>query len=296
MGVAAIRPECVRCGQRVGWVGVGVNLAMVAMKVFVGLAAGSRACLADALHSGSNIVTAFAIFVSRKLTSKPIDDDHPYGHGKVEFIAAGAVSLVIMLLTIVLVVTSLQHIIYKPVPPPHLTAGLVALVSIIVNEILFRYFRCAGTVLRSQTITANAWANRADSFSSTTVVVGVIGSRLGFHHLDPIAAVVVAVIIVKVSIRGIREAVTGLMDHNVPTETDQALRRAVAGQEGVRGLRYLRARNLGNKIWVDLGVIVSPQNTVSECEEIGERLRAAICAGVTGVEHVQVDYEPMEDG
>lgn len=294
MAVMAFRSECLRCGQRVGWVGIGVNLAMVVVKIFVGITAGSRACLADALHSSSNIVTAFAIFISRKLTGRPRDEDHPYGHGKVEFIAAGAVSVIIILLTVVLVVTSLEHIIYKPVPPPHLTAGLVALGSIIVNEMLFRYFRCVGTELRSQTIVANAWANRADCFSSAAVVVGVVGSRFGFHHLDPIAALVVAAIIVKVCIGCIRDSVAGLMDRSVPLETELLIKKIVKSVEGVRGVRYLRARLLGDKIWIDLGIQVSSGHTVCECQAIAERTRQSILENIAGVGEVQVDFEPVE--
>lgn len=295
MAVLAFRPECLRCGQRVGWIGVGANLAMVVMKFFVGITAGSKACLADALHSSSNIVTAFAIFISRKLTGKPRDHDHPYGHGKVEFIAAGAVSVIIILLTVVLVVTSLEHIIYKPVPPPHLTAGLVALLSIIINELLFRYFRCVGTELRSQTIVANAWANRADCFSSAAVVVGVVGSRFGFHHLDPIAALVVAAIIVKVCIGCIRDSVAGLMDRSVPSETEELIRRIVKSVDGVRGIRYLRARLLGDRIWIDLGIRVAPGHTVSECQAVGDRTRRSILEGIAGIGEVQMDFESAEE-
>jgi cation diffusion facilitator family transporter len=278
----------------VGWVGIGVNLAMVAMKVVVGISAGSRACLADALHSGSNIVTAFAIFISRKLTGKPSDETHPYGHGKVEFIAAGLVSVLIFLFTIFLVVTSLEHIIYKPVPPPHLSALLVALVSIATNEMLFRYFRCVGTQLRSQTIIANAWANRADCFSSSAVVIGVLGSRLGFHHLDPIAAVVVAVIIMKVCISCIKESVAGLMDRSVPEETVATLTRIIEGVDQVQGIQHLRTRLMGDKIWVDLGIRVAAGHSVNECERIKEQLRRCVLESVQGVGQILVEFDSAQ--
>ncbi len=286
-----VKPGCMQCGRRVGWVGIGVNLVMVVMKIVVGLSAGSRACLADALHSSSNIVTAFAIFVSRKMIAKPVDDVHPYGHGKVEFIAAGAVSLLIIVLTIVLVVASLEHIIYWPVPPPHMTAVLVAVVSIATNEMMFRYFRCVGTELRSQTIIANAWANRADCFSSLMVVVGVVGAQFGFHHLDPVAAVVVAVIIVKVSVGCIRESVAGLMDRSVPLETIDAIRNILEGVEDVRDVQNVRARLLGDKIWVEVRVLVAPGHTVSECENIRERIVRVVRGELRGVGQVMVDFD-----
>jgi cation diffusion facilitator family transporter len=285
------RPECLVCGQRIAWVGIAVNLVMVALKVLVGIAAGSKACLADALHSSSNIVTAFAILISRKLRDRPADDGHPYGYGKIEFIAAGAVSLIIITLTGVLVFAALDHIIYKPVPPPHLTAMLIAVMSIATNELMFRYFKCVGTQLRSQTILANAWANRADCFSSLAVVVGVVGARLGFHHLDPIAAVVVAAIIIKVSINCIRDSIAGLMDRSVPPATLDDLMKAARSAEGVERVEQLRARLLGNKIWVEIGIGVDPDLTVDECEAIREALERRVRERVNGIGRVSVSFE-----
>ena len=288
------KPECIRCGQRVGWVGIGANVVLVVLKVVVGLSAGSRACLADALHSSSNIITAFAIFISRKLIKKPDDKNYPYGYGKAEFVAAGVVSVTIIILTIVLVVNALEHIIYKPIPPPHMTAVLVAIISIVANELLFRYFRCVGTELRSQTIIANAWANRADCFSSAAVVVGVVGAHLGFHHLDPVAAVVVAVIIVKVSIGCIRDSIAGLMDRNVPPETLEALGSLVNDVDDVLEIQHLKARLLGDKIWVDLGVKVSSSHTASKCEKIRGQIMRCVSKGIPEVGRIMVDFEPVE--
>ena len=136
-----MKPECLQCGQRVGWIGVGVNMALVALKVMVGISAGSKACLADALHSSANIVTALAIFLTRKLRDRPADDAHPYGYGKIEFIAAGMVSLIIIVLTVALLIAAYEHILSNAMPPPHLTAVVISCVSIGANEMLFRYFR-----------------------------------------------------------------------------------------------------------------------------------------------------------
>lgn len=289
------QPNCIKCGQRAAWIGIVVNVALVILKIIVGLSAGSRACLADALHSSSNIVTAFAIFISRKMTSKPIDEKHPYGYGKVEFIAAGVVSVLIIMLTVILVVTAIEHIIYKPVPPPHMSALFVAVLSVVSNELLFRYFRCVGTALRSQTIIANAWANRADCFSSLAVVVGVIGAHLGFHHLDPVAAVVVAAIIIKVSVSCIRDSIAGLMDHSLPPDTVKTIKKAVMSVEEVERVDYIRARLLGDKVWVDLGLTVSAQRTVDQCERIRERVHHFIVQCVPAVEKVLIDFSPIEE-
>ena len=288
------KPECLRCGERIGWIGIGVNLAMVSLKILVGITAGSKACLADALHSSSNIVTAFAIFLSRKMRDRPEDKDHPYGYGKIEFIAAAGVSILIIALTVILVFSALDHVIYKPVPAPHWTALIVAVMSILTNEVMFRYFSCVGTQLRSQTIIANAWANRADCFSSLAVLVGVIGAQLGFHHLDPVAAIFVALVIVKVSVGSIRESIGGLMDRNVPPSLLKKLRKAVRNVEEIQAITFLKARLLGNKIWVDLGIEVDDDYTVTECDEISDAVRARVSESVRGVGQVNVSVDSAD--
>jgi len=176
-------------------------------------------------------------------------------------------------------------------PPPHLTAIVMAVVSIGTNELLFRYFHCVGTQLRSQTVLANAWANRADSFSSLAVIVGVIGAQLGFNHLDPIAALLVAAIIIRVCGGNIKDSVAGLMDRSAPTETLKAMKQAVRGVSDVGNINYLHARLLGNKIWVDLGVEISSGRTVDECEAIRAVLERLVFESVDGVGRVQVSFD-----
>ena len=154
----------------------------------VGVTSGSKALIADALHSAANIITAFAIILSQKVSSRPADNRFHYGYGKVEFIAAGAISLLIILGAIALIMVSIKHLMQGSRTTPHFSALLMALISIGANEMMFRYMHCAGTQLKSQTILASAWANRADCFSSIAVIIGVVGGSLGFRHMDPIAA------------------------------------------------------------------------------------------------------------
>ena len=160
---------------------------------------------------------------------------------------------------------------------------------------MFRYFRCVGTELRSQTIIANAWANRADCFSSLAVIIGVIGARFGFHHLDPIAAVVVAIIIIKVCINCVKEAVAGLMDRSVSRETLDAVRKIVSGMDQIQVVKSLRARLLGNKIWIELGVQVAAGHTVINCESIRDQVRQCIAEEIGGVGEVFVDFGTVEE-
>lgn len=169
--------KCEICVQRVAWVGIWANLIMVIMKIIVGITSGSKACIADGLHSASNIITAFAIMISQKISAKERNEQFPHGYGKIEFLASGFITLFIIAGAVALITVTIKHLVNEQSTTPHISALLMALVSIGVNELLFRYMRCVGTQFKSQTIIANAWANRADCFSSGAVIVGVAGSR-----------------------------------------------------------------------------------------------------------------------
>lgn len=286
--------HCEKCGERAAWAGIWTNVILVVLKIIVGVTSGSKACIADGLHSASNIITAFAIIMSQRISKNPVSSRYPYGYGKVEFLAAGAISLLITAGAVALIAVSIDHLISEPSPPPHFTALLMAVMSIGANEMLFRYMRCAGTQLKSQTILANAWANRADCFSSFAVIVGVVGGRLGFHHLDPIAALFVVAVIIKVSIKILLDSVRALMDHSVNDVYGEDIRAIVEDIEDVRALSGIKTRHIGHKIWVELDILVDSKCTIREGHLIAEKVKASLLERLIDLERVLVHYQPME--
>ncbi|MBF0209268.1 MAG: cation transporter [Desulfamplus sp.] len=289
------RAKCERCGERVALVGIVTNVIMVIMKLIVGVTSGSKACLADGLHSTSNIVTAFAIIVSQKLTKKAKSESFPFGFGKVEFIAAGFTSLFIIGAAIMLITASIDHLMREPTAPPHLSAILAAIISILANEMLFRYMRCVGTRLKSQTMMANAWANRADAFSSMAVIVGVLGSRLGFHHLDPICALVVVAIIIKVSISILIESIKSLMDSSVNHLYGEEITEIISNIEGVHGIADLKTRHIGQKIWAEVDIKINADCTMEHGENIAAKVKSILLEQVNDLERVIVHLKPLEE-
>jgi len=286
---------CEKCGEIAAWAGIWANLVMVILKFIVGITSGSKACIADGLHSASNIITAFAIMLSHKISKKPANSRFHYGYGKVEFVAAGFVSLLIVAGAVALISVSIEHLLREPSTPPHFSALLMALISIGANEMLFRFMRCAGTRLKSQTILANAWANRADCFSSMAVVVGVVGARLGFHHLDPIAALCVVAIIIKVSIKILLDSVRALMDSSVNDMYGDEIETIVESMEDVRGVSGLKTRHIGQKIWVELNILVDPKCSMQEGHVIAGRVKEVLLEKVRDLEKVLVHLKPVED-
>lgn len=287
--------RCEGCGNRAAWVGIWANAVMVILKFIVGVTSGSKACIADGLHSASNIITAFAIMLSHRIGRKPSNRQFPYGYGKVEFVAAGFISLLIITGAVALISVSIKHLVKEPSSPPHFSALLVAVISIGANEMLFRFMRCAGTQLKSQTILASAWANRADCFSSSAVIIGVVGARLGFHHLDPIAALCVVAIIIKVSMKILVDSVKALMDSSVNDVYGEEIETIVESMEDVRGISGLKTRHIGQKIWVELDIVVDPQCTIRDGHMIADRVKKVLLEKVRDLERVLVHFKPVED-
>jgi cation diffusion facilitator family transporter len=287
--------RCEQCGDRAAWAGIWTSTVLFVLKLIVGVTSGSKACIADGLHSASNIITASVIILSQRIGMRSADSRFHYGYGKVEFLAAGLISLLITAGAVVLVSVSIKHMMREPTSAPHFSALLMALISIGANELLFRFMRCAGTQLKSQTILASAWANRADCFSSLAVIVSVAGAKLGFHHLDPIAALFVVAAIIKVSIKILVDSVKALMDTSVNDAYGKDIETIVEGIEEVRAISGLKTRHIGQKIWVELDILVDPQCTIRDGHMIADRVKDVLLEKKRDLERVLVHFRPMEN-
>ncbi len=284
--------KCEACGRRVAWVGVWANLLLVILKFIIGFTSGSKALFADGLHSLSNIITAFAILVSRRFTHKRASERFAYGFGKAEFLAAGFVSLLIIVVACLLISVSIKHLLYAH-SSPHFTAVIMAVISIISNELLFRYMKCASSQLKSQTILANAWANRADSFSSCAVIIGVFGSRLGIPHLDPIAALVVVGVIVKISMSILIDSVRALMDASVNPVYSEEINDILRHVDGVQAITRLKTRQVGHYVWAEMDIHVDPICSLANGNMIGREVKAALLDKIGDFERITVHIVPV---
>ena len=287
--------DCEKCGDRVAWAGMWTSAVLFLLKLIVGVTSGSKALIADGLHSASNIITSSAILLSQRIGRKKTNNRYPFGFGKIEFLAAGMVSLFITAGAVILISVSIRHMLRAPSAPPHFSALLMALISIGTNEVLFRYMRCAGTQLKSQSILAAAWANRADCFSSLAVIVGVVGGKLGFHHLDPIAALFVVAVIIRVSVKILMDSVKALMDISVNDLYGKDIETIVKGIEEVRGISELKTRHIGQKIWVELDILIDPQCTIRDGHRIADRVKDILLEKKRDLERVLVHFRPMEN-
>ncbi len=285
--------NCNKCGQQVVWISATSNVLLAFVKFLVGYASGSWALLADGLHSTANIITSFSILISRRLIRQEASEKYHFGLSKAEFLAAAFSSLLIIIGAGALVAVSIKHLLSEPVVIQCWLASLVAIVSIVTNEMLFRYMHCAGKNLKNRSIMASAWSNRADIISSLVVLGGIIGTKLGIPHLDPIAALLVIAAIIKMSGTMLFDSLKSLMDVSVNNQYREEIKDLVRGLEGVRAIENIKTRKVGHYVWAELDILVDPSHSLKTAGLIGDLVKTTLLGHLKDFERVTVHTRPM---
>ena len=286
--------ECETCGRRATWLSAGQNVMLASLKGLVGYATGSRALLADALHSGSDVVCALLAAWGTRFGEKPVDKSHPYGYGKVEFVVGIIVGIVLIFAAGKILYGSLGALFSQmKITPPKVLAVWVALLSVYSNFVISHYTMCAAKELNSPALKSISVDNRSDAYSSIPVVICILGSQLGFPQLDPLAAVFVGLLIFKMGAGLVIENYRGILDVSVKPEQMEKIRKAIVSLPGVKKINYLRTRQIGQKIWVDVEVCVKGEKTLEEANIVSREIRAALMRKMHYISNVQVSLRPM---
>jgi cation diffusion facilitator family transporter len=263
--------------QRSTWVSVGVNLLLSAGQLAAGLVAHSQALVADALHSLSDLLSDFVVLIANRHSGKRADDDHHYGHHRYE----NAASLVIGVLLLGVAAGMLWAGVNK-LATPHTIATVqplalwVAGIALLAKEGLFRYMLAVAKRVRSSLLVANAWHARSDAASSLVVLAGIGGSLLGYPILDPIAALVVGLMILRMGWRFTWGALHDLMDRAASEEDNRRIDALIRATPGVYGLHDLRTRRVGDMVLVDVHIEVDEALNVRAGHDIALAARKAV--------------------
>jgi cation diffusion facilitator family transporter len=224
------------------WFGLAGNIFLCVFKTIVGVLSGSLAVIADALHSGADVLVSTVAIITVHLARKPADKTHPYGHGKVEFIGGVFVGIVLLIGASFIAVSSIGHLLRSShQPPPHFIALAAAAISIAVNESLYRWIICAARRVNSAALEAEAWDNRSDAISSLPVFLGVLGAQFGFRSLDPLAALFVGILVGKIAFELLSKNLHGLMDVPLHSNEIKRIKELVVATAGVKDIDYLKA-------------------------------------------------------
>ena len=286
---------CKKCASSVGLVNVLANAGLTTIKGYLGVVGRSTALVADAIHSAADFIAAVLLLLGLKMAAKPADEEYPYGYGKVEFLVAVAIYTSLMIAGIVILIDAVSSIIHFENVKPSPIAIWGAVISIIVNEMMYRQSICAGSQVNSPSMIANAWEKRTDVLASIAVLVGIVGANLGFHFLDPLMAILVAFYIMKFSVEMIFIAFNGLLDQALVPEVVQGIRDNATAIEGVRGIAQIRSREIGQNVWIDLEVIVDGNFEISRANRIKNEVRQAVLSGIDRPAHVVVYLKSVSD-
>lgn len=271
------------------------NVALAIIKIIIGIIGSSQALIADGLHSFADIITdAFVYFAARASVQHP-DHEHPYGHRRIETIGAVIIALILISVGVSIVYEGLHHLLHRIVEKPTYPVVIVAIISIVLNEWLFRYSKRMGEKINSALIVSNAWHKRSDVFVSVIVLLSVIGAMMGWHFLDSVGAIIIAAIILKMGVQIIWQSMQELIDHGVDEATLSQFRKIILGVAGVRSIHQLRTRLHAGVIFVDVHIIVDPFISVSEGHHIGESVHLALMQGVSNVNDVTVHIDSEND-
>ena len=286
---------------RITWIGSIVNFLLLVFKFIAGFLGHSSALVADAVHSLSDFITDIIVIVFVKISGKPEDDDHRYGHGKYETLATALIGLALFAVGIGLLVSGAtkvaQVIKGATLPAPSMIALVAAAVSIISKEILYRYTVRVGRNLNSQAVIANAWHHRSDALSSIGTLVGIGGAIfLGekWRILDPIAAIVVSGFIIKVAVDLIKPCVEELLERSLPYETENKILDIIASFPEVSSPHHLRTRRIGNHIAIEVHLRMDGKTSLEEAHKVATNVERKLKEEFGPDTHIGIHMEPIK--
>lgn len=274
------------------------NTVLSAFKVFAGITGHSGAMISDAIHSFSDVLTTFIALIGVKLSQKDPDKDHPYGHERLECVAALFLGLVLMLTGLGVGKVGGENILsghYEALTIPGGIALVAAVVSIVGKEAMYWYTRYYAKLINSAAFMADAWHHRSDALSSIGSFIGIAGAMLGFPVMDSIASVVICLFILKVAYDIMKDAVVKMLDTSCGEEYEANIRACVSRQEDVMGIDALRTRMFGNRVYIDMEIAVDGNKTLSESHEIAERVHNQLESQFQDIKHIMIHVNPANE-
>ncbi|MDD6191129.1 MAG: cation diffusion facilitator family transporter [Firmicutes bacterium] len=286
-----------KTATRVAVISIAGNLVLAGLKLFAGIFAHSSAMISDAIHSASDVFSSFIVIIGVRLSSKGPDKNHPYGHERLECVAATMLAMVLFLTGIGIGIPAFQNILrgsYETLKAPGMLALIAALISIASKEAMFWYTRFNAKKIDSSALMADAWHHRSDALSSVGALIGIGGAMLGYPIMDSIASLVIFLFIAKASYDIFMDAMNKMVDSSCDEETEQQLRDCIMENKNVMGIDLLQTRRFGSKFYVDVEIWADGSITLLEAHNIAEAVHDRIEKRFPNAKHVMVHVNPAE--
>ncbi len=281
---------------KVSLVGILVNILLSLFKLMSGIIAHSTAMVSDAVHSASDVFSSIIVIVGIKMAARDADNNHPYGHERLESVAA-------IILAVILFVTGLfiGHIAIENISlgntsnhsVPKILALIAAIISIITKESLYWYTRFYARKIDSDALMADAWHHRSDALSSIGALIGIYGARMGLWWSDSAASLIISLFIVKAAYDIFRNAIDKMVDKSCDYEFEQELRILILSQDGVVKIDLLQTRMFGNKIYVDLEISADGEKSLNESHAIAQNIHDLLEEKYTKIKHIMIHVNPI---
>lgn len=283
---------------KVSYISIFVNLSLAILKLIAGVVGRSSAMISDAVHSASDVFSTLIVIVGVHISHKEEDAEHQYGHERMECIAAMFLAGVLAITGGLIGYHGIETIIagnYDELATPSAIALVAAVISIAVKEGMFWYTRAAANKLNSGMLMADAWHHRSDALSSIGSFVGIAGAMLGFPILDPIAAVLIAVMILHAGYEIMKDSIDKLVDNSCSPEVEAEIRKLTMEVTDVLSVDMLKTRLFGSRIYVDIEISSYAHYTLEEGHDIAEAVHDAIEGRYSDIKHVMVHINPFKD-
>ncbi len=286
-----------KTAMRVSLISLIENIVLAIVKFLAGIIAHSGAMVSDAVHSASDVFSTIIVMIGIRMASKEADEDHPYGHERMECVAAIVLATILAVIGLGIGRSAVITIFtggYRHTAVPGVWALVAAVVSIAVKESMFWYTRHYAKVIESGALMADAWHHRSDALSSVGAFVGILFARVGYPVMDSIASLIICVFIIKAAYNIFKDAVDKMVDKSCDSQTEEAIREVVLAQDGVEGIDKLRTRLFGNKMYVDLEICADGNRPLRETHAIAENVHDKIEETFPRVKHIMVHVNPVE--
>lgn len=284
------------------WLGIVVNVLLTILKGVVGFISGSKALLADAAHSASDIVGSVIVLFGIRIAMKPADKEHPYGHGKAENIASIIVALILIVVGVEIAITSAKVFFGEPPIVPGKIALIAIVISLVVKEVLFQYKYRLGKKINSVALISEAWHHRSDALSSGAALVGVGATMIGAHfdlsyliYSDAVAGIVVSFIVIKVGYSLAKDSSMVMMEQVLPKEEANKFKKTVLQVDGVLKVDQILARTHGHYVIIDIKIGVDSLLSVEEGHSIGKDVKKSLIDSHKEVKDVLVHINPYDE-
>lgn len=281
--------------NRVSVITILANAVLSVFKLMAGVIAHSNAMISDAVHSASDVFSTVVVIIGVKLASKESDKEHPYGHERLECVAAIVLAMVLLFTGLEIGLQAMRAIVkgnYSNLEVPGMLALIAAIISIVVKELMYWYTRHYAKKIDSSALMADAWHHRSDALSSVGALIGIGGAMLGFPIMDSIASLVIFIFIVKAAYDIFKDAVDKMVDHSCDEAMEHSIYESVLTHSEVLGIDLLQTRIFGNKIYVDVEIQVNGSYTLQHAHEIAEEVHDKIEADFPKVKHIMVHVNP----